>query len=165
MKAAAAPRPELHGAVGPSRPGPGPRGHAAPPPPIPPQSYAAVTQTGGTELATVSLETRALLALGYPFWPLAALALLDSKRSPAVRHQALQALGLNFGLFGLWVGLGAIAQIPILGFSAWPLLGLLMPLWLVATVVYAVKVFQGDDVRVPLVTDWLEEREARAVRA
>jgi uncharacterized membrane protein len=164
MKAAAAPRPELHGAVGPSRPGPEPRRQAAPPPPAPP-SYAAVAQTGGSQLATVSLETRALLALGYPFWPLAALALLDSKRSPAVRHQALQALGLNFGLFGLWVGLGAIAQIPILGFSAWPLLGLLMPLWLVATVVYAVKVFQGDDVRVPLVTDWLEEREGRAVRA
>ena len=164
MKAAAAARPELQGKVGPSRPGPEPR-RQAPPPPAP--GYAAVADAPESHhaLANVSFETRALLALGYPFWPLAALALLDSKRSPAVRHQALQALGLNFGLFGLWIGLGAVAQIPILGFSAWPLLALLMPLWLVATIVYAVKVFQGDDVRVPLVTDWLEEREARAVRA
>ena len=163
MKAAGAARPELHGNVGPSRPGREPRREAPPPPP----TYSAVANVpeGTHALASVSFETRALLALGYPFWPLAALALLDSKRSPAVRHQALQALGLNFGLFGLWVGLGAIAQIPILGFSAWPLLALLMPLWLVATIVYAVKVFQGDEVRVPLVTDWLEEREARAVRA
>jgi uncharacterized membrane protein len=162
MKQAAAPRPELHGKVGPSNPGPGPGYDPGPryAPPPPPPAYAPVVNQAATSLAAVSPETRVLLALGYPFWPLAALALLDSKRSPAVRHQAMQALGLNFGLFGLWFGLGAIAQIPILGFSAWPLLGLLAPIWLVATIVYAVKVFHGDEVRVPLVTDWLEEREA-----
>lgn len=162
IDAAAGARGSLGGGVGPSNPPPGPSGgfgaqqaqqqtwQAAP----------RVVAVKSTALANVSTETRALLALGYPFWPLAALALLDSKRSPAVRHQAMQALGLNFGLFGLWFGLGAIAQIPILGFSAWPLLGLLAPIWLVATIVYAVKVFHGDEVRVPLVTDWLEEREA-----
>jgi len=53
-----------------------------------------------TTLANVSGETRVLLALGYVLWPLAALALLDPTRSRAVRRQALQALGLNFGLFG-----------------------------------------------------------------
>jgi len=155
---ASAPREGLKGKVGPSRPQPPPRSSPPPPP-----ATVPVRQTG-TSLAEVSFETRVLLALGYPFWPLAALALLDAKRSPAVRHEALQALGLNFGLFGLWLGLGTIAQIPILGFSAWPLLGLLAPLWLVATTVYAVKVFNGDEVRVPLVTDWLDERKARTAR-
>lgn len=164
MKAAAAARPELGGQVGPSRPAPEPVPHNAPPPPQQ-RRYAPVACSTSTSLQTVSVETRVLLALGYPFWPLAALALLDSKRSPAVRHHAIQALGLNFGLFGLWFGLGAIAQIPILGFSAWPLLALLAPIWLVATIVYAVRVCYADDVRVPLITDWLEEREARAVGA
>jgi uncharacterized membrane protein len=169
---AAGPREGLPGGIGRSSPHtPPPGARPEPPPqyaPAPPR-YAAVCAPSETSLANVSVETRTLLALGYPFWPLAALALLDPKRSPAVRHQALQALGLNFGLFGLWVGLGAIAQIPILGFSAWPMLALLMPIWLVATIIYAVKAFSGDDVRIPLVTDWLEEREAknaaRAVRA
>ena len=169
MKKAAAPREGLKGGIGPSSPPPSAGSRTVPPPPpsyeAPPR-YAPAACIGETSLANVSLETRALLALGYPFWPLAALALLDPKRSPAVRHQAFQALGLNFGLFGLWLGLGAIAQIPILGFSAWPLLGLLAPLWLVATIVYAIKAFHGDEIRVPLLTDWLEEREAaRTVRA
>ena len=158
---AGAPRPGLEGGIGPSRPQPPPRADAPPPSYAP--SHAPVARTAAA-LADVPVETRVLLALGYPFWPLAALALFDAKRSPAVRHQALQALGLNFGLFGLWFGLGAIAGIPILGFSAWPLLAILAPLWLVATTVYAVKVFQGDDVRVPLITDWLDEREARTAR-
>ncbi len=158
IRQAASARPGLEGEIGPSRPQPPPPPHAH----VPPQpEYAPAARAAGT-LATVALETRLLLALGYPFWPLAALALLDAKRSPAVRREALQALGLNFGLFGLWLALGAIAQIPLLGFSAFPLLGMLAPLWLVATIVYAVKVFHGDDVRVPLVTDWLDEREARA---
>jgi uncharacterized membrane protein len=112
-----------------------------------------------TALAAVSPETRALLALGYPLWPLAALALLDPKRSPAVRRQAIQALALNFGLFGMWVALEGIWHIPILGLSAWPLLAAIFPVWLVATIVYAVKAWHGDDVRIPLVSDWLDERD------
>jgi hypothetical protein len=112
-------------------------------------------------LANVSLETRGLLALGYPLWPLAALAMLDPTRSPQVRRQAMQALCLNFGTFGLWLGLGFIAHIPLLGLSAWPLLALLFPVWLVATVVYGFQVWNGEDVRVPLISDWLDERENR----
>ncbi|GAC1312629.1 MAG: hypothetical protein NVS2B3_13650 [Vulcanimicrobiaceae bacterium] len=151
IRAAGAARPELAGERGRRDPSPGARG-------------PRVTTVPGPEaasLATVSGETRGLLALGYPVWPLAALALLDPKRSPAVRRQAMQALGLNFGLFGLSIVLQAVGQIPLLGWSAWPLLAIVFPVWLVATVVYAVKVWNGDDVRVPLVSDWLDEREAR----
>ncbi|GAC1299717.1 MAG: hypothetical protein NVSMB19_04620 [Vulcanimicrobiaceae bacterium] len=157
LDAAAAARPGLAGARGPQNPPPGrtargPRTAAAPEP-----TYREPSRA----VATISSETRGLLALGYPLWPLAALALLDPKRSPAVRRQAMQALGLNFGLFGLWIALGAVAQVPLLGISAWPLLAVLFPFWMVATVVYGVKVWNGDDVRVPLVSDWIDEREAR----
>jgi uncharacterized membrane protein len=113
----------------------------------------------------VSPETRGLLALGYPLWPLAALALLDPKRSPAVRRQAVQALAVNFGLFGLGTALAVISHIWVLGFPAMVLIPFLFPVWLIATIVYGFKVWHGDDVRVPLVSDWLDEREARADRS
>lgn len=150
MQAAGAVRPGLRGRVGPSNPPP----HSPPPPP---SSHVA---TRGTALATVSGETRILLALGYVLWPLAALALLDPTGSRTVRRQAIQALGLNFGMFGLWVALAAVAQIPLLGWSAFPLLAALVPVWFVASVVYGVRVWNVETVRVPLVSDWLDQREA-----
>jgi uncharacterized membrane protein len=144
IDAAAAARGELPGEVG--------RRATPPPPPFEPQPAGATAS-----LAVVSTETRALVALGYPLWPLAALALLDPKRSPFVRRQAVQALGLNFGLFALWLVLSQIAAIPFLGISAIPILAVLAPVWLVASVLYGFKVWHGDEVRVPLVSDWLDE--------
>jgi uncharacterized membrane protein len=151
IKAAQSGRAGLTGQVGPSNP-----------PPRTPPTTPRSRPSGA--LASVSGETRALLALGYPFWPLAALALLDPKRSPQVRRQAMQALALNFGTFGLWIALGAITHVPLLGLSAYPLLAVLVPVWLVATIVYGLMVWNGEDVRVPLVSDWLDEREARGAQ-
>ncbi len=165
MKAASAARSGLTGGVGPSNPPPPPGARHEPPPPPPhTPSYAAATRPAGP-LALVSPETRGLLALGYPLWPLAALALLDPKRSPAVRRQAVQALAVNFGLFGLGTALAVISHIWVLGFPAMVLIPFLFPVWLIATIVYGFKVWHGDDVRVPLVSDWLDEREARADRS
>ncbi len=152
MAAAAGVRPGLVGGRGPQNPPPGRRSRDAY---IPPEA----ARVPGTAVVTVSTETRALLGLGYPLWPLAALALLDPTRSPAVRRQATQALAVNFGLFGLWIALEAIVRVPLLGLSAWPLLTALFPIWLVATVIYGVRVWHGEDVRVPLVSDWLDERD------
>ena len=109
-------------------------------------------------MATVSTETRALVALGYPFWPLAALALLDPKRTPYVRRQATQAIAFSFGYYAMSLALIAISHIPLLGLSAWPLVPLLVPIYIVACVVYGFKVWQGEDVRVPIVSDWLDQR-------
>jgi uncharacterized membrane protein len=150
----------LHGGVGPSYgtyTGPTPASEAAysaPPPPQPPPPRVQPT----TAVANCRPETRALVALSYPFWPLALLALLDSKGSLFVRRQAWQALGFNVGLFGLSAFLTAAAAIPILGFSVWPLLTFIFPVWVVASIVYAVKVWQGDDVNVPIVSDWVDAR-------
>lgn len=152
MAAAAGVRAGLVGGRGPQNPPPGRGSREAY---IPPEA----ARVPGTAVVTVSTETRALLGLGYPLWPLAALALLDPTRSPAVRRQATQALAVNFGLFGLWIALEAIVRVPLLGLSAWPLLTALFPIWLVATVIYGVRVWHGEDVRVPLVSDWLDERD------
>jgi uncharacterized membrane protein len=122
------------------------------PPPAPPprvQRAAAVA---------VRPETRAIVALGYPFWPLALIALLDGKASHFVKRQAWQALGFNVGMYGLGALLSAAAAIPILGLGAWPLLPFIVPLTIVASVVYAFKVWQGEDVDVPIVSDWVDAR-------
>jgi hypothetical protein len=153
LKAAQSAHPELGGTVGPSSPPPQPPPNPQPAPP------AAQRQTVGT-LAQVSPETRALLALGYPLWPLAAIALLDPKRSPDVRRQASQAIGFNFGCYALWLALGVVSHIPLLGWSAFPLFALVIPIWFVASVIYGIRVWHGDEVRVPLISDWLDERQA-----
>lgn len=107
---------------------------------------------------TVRPESRALVALSYPFWPLALLALLDGSKSPFVRRQALQALGFNFGVYGVWMALSAIASIPLLGISAYPLLPLVIPVAVVASIVYGFKAWQGEDVRIPVVSDFIDAR-------
>ena len=153
----------INGGVGPSsgtyagESAPGPAYSALEPPPGP-QPPGPPRVRRAAALAEIRPETRALVALGYPFWPLALIALLDSKGSYLVKRQAWQALGFNLGMYGLWGLLTTSAMIPFLGISAWPLLPFVFPLFVVASVVYAFKVWQGDDVDVPIVSDWVDSR-------
>jgi uncharacterized membrane protein len=139
----------IDGEVGPSRG----TSWAPPPPPPPPRVTAPASA-----VATVRPETRAFVALSYPFWPLALIALLDAKGSRFVRRQAWQALGFNFGMYGLGALLSTVATIPLIGWSAWPLLSFIFPVTVVASVLYAVRVWQGDDVNVPVISDWVDAR-------
>lgn len=123
----------------------------------PPQDAPPQTQRS-TMVAEVRPESRALVALSYPFWPLALLALLDSSKSPFVKRQAYQALGFNFGMYGVGFMLSWIASIPLIGMSAWPLLPFVIPVAIVASVVYGIKVWHGEDVRVPIVSDFLDAK-------
>jgi uncharacterized membrane protein len=111
-----------------------------------------------TAVATCRPETRALVALSYPFWPLALIALLDSRGSHFVKRQAWQALGFNFGMYGVGALLSALAAVPLLGWGALPLLPFVIPVTIVASVVYSFRVWQGDDVNVPVVSDWVDAR-------
>jgi uncharacterized membrane protein len=103
-------------------------------------------------------ESRALAALGYPFWPLALLALFEPARTPFVRRNAWQALGFNAGMYGIGWLLASIAAIPLVGISAWPLLPFIVPVTVVASVVYAIKAWHGEDVRIPFVSDAVDQR-------
>jgi len=126
---------------------------------VPPRPAPASVRGQAAVAAPVDpAESRALVALGYPLWPLAALSLLDRKQSRNLRRQAFQALGFNAGLWGFGALLWAIAQVPLMGFSAWVLLPLLPVLFLVASVYYGIKTWNGDDVRVPVISSWLEDR-------
>lgn len=147
---AAAARQTLAGSVGPSsEPSGGWRQQRQPQTQPPPRSNV---------LAEVRPESRALVALGYPFWPLALIALFDQSGSDFVRRNAWQALGFNAGMYGLGWLFSSIAAIPLIGISAWPLLPFIVPVTIVASVVYAIKVWHGDDVRVPFVSDIVDQR-------
>ena len=61
-------------------------------------------------------------------------------------------------MYGLGALLSTIASIPLLGWSAWPLLPFIVPVTVVASVLYAVRVWQGDDVNVPVISDWVDAR-------
>jgi uncharacterized membrane protein len=128
------------------------------PQPEPEPAPSAPPRVRRAAALAVRPETRGVLALSYPFWPLALIALIDGKSSHFVKRQAWQALGFNLGVSGFSAFLWAASGIPILGFGAWPLLTFIFPIWLVASIVYAVKVWQGEDVNVPIVSDWVDAR-------
>ncbi len=105
-----------------------------------------------------SQESRALVALGYPLWPLALLSLFDRKQSRRLRKHAYQALGFNIGMAAVWGILSLVVGIPILGISAGLLLAFMLPVFVVLSVLYGIKAWHGDDVRVPIISDWLDDR-------
>ena len=104
------------------------------------------------------VESRALVAMGYPLFPLALLSLFDRKHSKRLRKNAYQAIGFNLGMAGLYGMLALLAQIPLLNISANILLLFFTPIFLVLSVYYGIKAWHNDEVHVPIVGDWLEER-------
>lgn len=147
-------RPELGGKVPPRPQATPPYGNT--PPPSPPQP--APRATVSVAMSDDPIESRALVALGYPLWPLALLGLFDRKQSRYLKKQALQALGFNIGMAGFGGLLYLAAQIPWLGISAGIMYPFLIPIFLVASVFFGIKVWNGDDVRVPIIGDWIDEK-------
>ena len=144
-------RQSLHGQVP-------PRASAAPPPqPPPPQAAPRATVTTVSEPSD-PIESRALVALGYPLWPLALLGLFDRKQSRYLKKQALQALGFNVGFAAFWGLLELASNVPFLGFAPGIIVPFLLPAFLVASVFFGIKVWHGDDVHVPVISDWIDER-------
>jgi uncharacterized membrane protein len=143
IDSATATRSALHGAVPPRQ--------SAPPRP---QPQAAVT----TMTSDDPIESRALVALGYPLWPLALLALFDSKRSRFLKRQALQALGFNVGFAAFWGLLELTSYIPWLGMSSQFILLLMLPVFLVSSVYFCIRAWQGEEVHIPVISDWIDER-------
>jgi uncharacterized membrane protein len=127
------------------------------------QQYAPPPQTQARATVAVAepqdaVETRALVALGYPLWPLALIGLLDRKQSRYLKKQALQAIGFNVGFAAFGGLLALLVNIPILGFSAGVMLPFLIPVFLVAATFFGIKAWQGDEVHVPIISDWIEEK-------
>lgn len=103
-------------------------------------------------------ESRALIALGYPLWPLALIGLFDRKQSRRLRKHAYQALGFNVGMAALYGILSLLTNIPLLGISAGLLLAFILPVFIVMSVYYGIKAWHGEDVHVPVISDWLDDK-------
>lgn len=122
-----------------------------------PRARASVAQ------ADDAPESRALVALGYPLWPLAVLSLFDRKQSRRLRKNAYQAIGFNFGIYGLYALLALILKLPMidwtpLGWGAGFLWALILPIFVVFSVLYGIRAWHGDDVHVPIISDWIDDR-------
>lgn len=110
-----------------------------------------------------SQESRILVALGYPLWPLAVISLFDRKQSRRLRKQAYQAVGFGLGVSALAALLSFMTNLPLIGWTpiAWSInvfAAVLFPLYLVMSVVYGIKAWHGEDVRIPIISDWLDDR-------
>ncbi|MBV8490333.1 MAG: DUF4870 domain-containing protein [Candidatus Eremiobacteraeota bacterium] len=134
-----------------------PLGGQVPPRPHPQPAPQAVVH-GKAEVAVLPdpVESRALVALGYPLWPLALVSLLERKQSPSLRRAAFQALGFNVGMAAFAGLLYLLQSVPIMGVAASILVALMLPLFLGASVYYGIKTWNGDEVRVPVITDWID---------
>jgi uncharacterized membrane protein len=127
-------------------------------PPRPSAPPAAPPRATVTTISDDPVESRALAALGYPLWPLALLALLDSKKSNYIKRQALQALGFNVGFAAFWGLLELSTFIPVLNWSSYVVLAAMVPLFILSSVIFGIKAWHGEPVRVPIISDWLDER-------
>jgi hypothetical protein len=128
------------------------------------QQAASTAVHAKAEVAVSSdpVESRALVALGYALWPLALISFLDRKRSNWLKRQAIQALGFNVGmaaLYGIFTVLGNVFDsIPFISAAPDILRPLLIPVFLIGAVYFGVKAWQGQDVHVPVISDWLDDR-------
>jgi hypothetical protein len=161
VDAASATRGQIGGTVHQSAP------HQTPQPPPNQQWYQEAASVGVRPKAEVAtnldpVESRALVALGYPLWPLALISFLDRKQSNYLKRQAIQALGFNAGIAALWGIFSLIGtffdSVPFISAAPDILRPLLIPIFLVASVYFGVKAWQGQEVHVPVISDWLDER-------
>jgi uncharacterized membrane protein len=172
IDAASAARARISGGVGASTPNDGRDTRWAPPPPQPepqpqPSASRRHAETNDVRVRTVpeaatsieSPSTRALVALGYPFWPLALLALFDGSKNVAVRRHALQALAFSLVGWGIVPPvLAALAAFPLVGWPVVPLMTFWFPLVFVASAIYGFKAYHNERVDVPFVSEFLDAR-------
>jgi uncharacterized membrane protein len=57
-----------------------------------------------------------------------------------------------------WALLELVRQLPLIGWSSNVVLAFIVPVFIVLSVFYGVRAWHGDDVRVPIVSDWLDDK-------
>lgn len=105
-------------------------------------------------------ENKVLAALSYPIWIVALIIVVtDLKKDSYLKYHGWQALFYGVAWLVIWVALGIIGAVfvivPVLG----PLFNnVLTPLaglaWLVISLIFAYKAYQGERFVVPVVSDF-----------
>ena len=104
--------------------------------------------------APLNDTNKLLTALSYPIWIIALIMILidTSKKDKFVRYHAWQALWFNIIWYAGWFVLAIIT------FFLGGLLGWLFSVFmLVVSIIYAVKVYGGAYVEVPVIYNWFKK--------
>jgi uncharacterized membrane protein len=97
-----------------------------------------------------SNEQRVVAALGYPIWIVALIVLFtDMRHNRFVRTHAIQALGYAVAWFVVFVALNVL-----LGWGVVFLQPLLWLAWLVLSLYYAYRAYQGELFTIPVVSQF-----------
>lgn len=97
----------------------------------------------------VNSNTKILVALDYIFTPLLPIVFLlmeDKKNDPFIRSHNAQALAIGVIQFVLWST--SFACIP----------GILALILLVAQIYWAFKAYQGEQITIPVITDFVKNQ-------
>jgi uncharacterized membrane protein len=105
---------------------------------------------------TSDQTNRLLAALAYPIWIIALIIVVtDMKKDPFMRTHGWTALFWAIAWLIIWVALQILVRIPFLGWllflAAGPILWLI---WLIFSILFAVRAYNGKEVTIPLVSDW-----------
>lgn len=109
-----------------------------------------------TVISPVADDDRWWAALSYifsPLVPIIALLMEDKKNNPYVRFHAIQSLVWGVALF-VMVFVTVFASFLIIGFCLVPLVFVMA----LATFYFAYKAYQGEEFKIPLVTDLIHNQ-------
>ncbi len=109
--------------------------------------------------AEVDDNSKVLAALSYPIWIVAIVSIAMAKDNKYLKYHGFQGLFWGIGVFVLYIGLiivsTALTVIPFIGLMMWFLTLLLYPLIgigaLVASILFAVKAYQGEKFQIPVI--------------
>jgi uncharacterized membrane protein len=135
---------------------------APPVPPAPPAPPWTPTPASGAPGAgrpgPVNDTSKLIAALGFPIWPVAVVAILIDpyKDEKFVKFHAMQAIGL--GLIH-WIAVAVLQAFWFIPFVGWMLMsvaGLLGLIIFVFQIMFALRVYGGAYVEVPVVYDFVK---------
>jgi uncharacterized membrane protein len=97
-----------------------------------------------------------MLVLSY-LWILALIPLLVEKEDAEVQWHAKNGLLLFAGEIVLWLALAILGMVPVVQVLGCVLVPLLWVVILVIHIIAIVKALKGDRLRIPLVSDYVEQ--------
>jgi len=132
---------------------------AAPPPPAPAPAPAPTATAPPPLQAAAGSSSNLLAALAYPIWLIIALVIVasDMKRDRYMAYHGWNALFWSIGYAVVLVALeilrSVLHHIPGLGMLISLLEGAVPLVWLICSIIFAVKAYNRQDVNIPVISD------------
>lgn len=98
-------------------------------------------------------SSKILAALSYPIWIIAIVSIATAKDNKYLKYHGFQALFWGISIFVIYIASMFFMMVPFLGIIAIFLLPVIWIGWLVCSIIFAVKAYQGEKFQIPLVYD------------